>query len=125
MRPQVEVIDNIDIVAWFLVHIFSKRNQMQPGSYCGEHLSCVDNNWVWGGVTIVLQTDWTRRYLTPRYTAQARYQHGGTQSPSRHCGQLKFSFPETIELQSYKLFSLGGVNCTRVTTGDNPVLVIV
>ena len=32
MRPQVEVIDNIDIVAWFLVHIFSKRNQMQPGS---------------------------------------------------------------------------------------------
>ena len=25
----------------------------QPGSYCGEHLSCVDNNWVWGGVTVV------------------------------------------------------------------------
>ena len=48
---------------------------MQPGSStatAGEHLSCSDNNWGWGGVTTdYRQTgQWTRRYLTPRYTAQ-------------------------------------------------------
>ena len=66
---------------------------MQPGSYCGEHLSCVDNNWVWGGVTTVLQTDWTRRYLTPRYTAQARYQHGGP-SHLADTGTIEIFLPE-------------------------------